>query len=185
MDEYKRKMQQNIDKKLEWKKKSNDYGNTRNIDNNDFINSDRYYQNSEKINIDYEKYSIPINSCVGNLQTVQKINHAFNNLNNSNDIDYETQTILPNINFKRKISTSNTFDKNLPENKFLEDIEYNNLMNNSMFNNQSTKEKNRINSDGKYSEHGYDYLNCNFNKIMNERLIGKSSRMDNKHYNMK
>jgi hypothetical protein len=188
MDEYKRKMQQNINEKLEWKKKSNNYGNTRNTDMNNFINSDRYYQNSEKINIDYDKYSNPTNSCVGNLGTVQKINNAFNNLN-SNDVDYQTQTILPNLYSKRKISTSNEFDKNLlnlPENRFMQDVQYDNLMNNSMFNNnQPTKEKNRINNNGNYAEHGFNYLNKNPNHALNERLISVSCRMDNKSYVMK
>jgi hypothetical protein len=172
MDDYKRKMQENINKKLEWKKKSNDYGNTRNIDSHYFLNSDRYYQNSEKVNVDYEKYAIPNNNSV-----VEKINSIYNNLNDFNTLK------LPNI--KSKISDE--FNKNLPENRFMQDVEYDNLMNNSMFNNnQPTKEKYKMNNnDGKYSEHGFNYLNSNFNKIINERLIGESSRMNNKHYNMK
>ena len=161
----------------------------------------RYYNegmNSERPQIDYERYSNPQSAMLGTpsdniiSKTIDKIYNELGNESTS-DFDVNNRQIKPNMYSKKSISQpylasgnrpywlqpndnnqANPNEMNLPENRFVQDIQE------RLVRQDFTKEKNPINKN--IPEFGYQYLKENPNRAMDDRFISASTRMENKTY---
>lgn len=177
MDKYQKRMKKSVSRKLDWKKQENERALQHEIESKQFTASDRYHsaEYDGKPNVNYDYYTNPQQAMMGGdrnnvAQNIEKIYNELSGKPPPSDYDYLSAS-MPNMYSKQQ--TNESVMANLPENRFMQDT----MM---LQNGLTTKIKNPINKD--IHEHGFQYLNGNPNRAMNDRLVGESSRMENKSY---
>jgi hypothetical protein len=178
MDKYQRRMKKSMARKLDWKKQENERTLQNDIDGRAYAVEDRYHSGEYegRPNVNYDYYTNPVGAMMYPNQPntiTQNIENLYNELNGTSspptDFDILTQANKPNIYTKKEDATTT----NLPANRFMDDaIRINNGL--------TTKIKNPINR--QLPEHGYQYLKTNPNRVMDDRLVGDASRMENRTY---
>lgn len=193
MDSYYKKMKKNAAKK-NWKQNSN----PRIWESNQIPDSvddapDRYYSedlNSTRPNFEFDVQSFGRSELVNTgkshiIQQIDKINNILDHNDLlSNDFDTNYGRSVPNVASRKKVqftnhiepsngnSTSNYASSNMDvgAQRFWQDQS---LLNTSQTRNSAIPNANPF-------EHQFDYLDSNYNKVMDPRLIGSSSRLDNR-----
>lgn len=195
MNSYYRKMKKLKDKKINWKKDSYE-SNLQNRHIPDSVSNiqDRYYTNdlnSELGNIDFDAHQFGKNKShsMNKSDIISKLDN-YNNIlehNNliSNDFDTEFKRSIPSINSNKKgcivnnIDNSNNmnnldnrnFDKN--EQRFWQDQD---IM-------QARPDtRNSYIKNAQPFENQFQYLDGNYNRVIDTRLLGQSARLDNKSF---
>jgi hypothetical protein len=210
MAEYYSKMKKQKDKKLAWKNGNKNYRYQRELQLAGSVGGvpDQYYldeQSQARPQIEYDVQDFA-KSPLFNMSKTNIINRidkvsdilAHNNLI-SNDFDTEYKKSVPVIN-TRKQTWSNEFDidniaKMLGDESH-RDVNYVNTQSNNkisdpvaqrfwqdqdIMNSGSTTRKPAIKNEQPF-ENQFQYLDCNYNRVMDDRLLGQSSRMDNREY---
>jgi hypothetical protein len=184
----------------------NNYGNERSF--NKPANSvedvpDRYYNNglnSERPDIEYDvlgfaKSKLMNTRLTGNntvASKLDKINNILDYNQESAEFDTEFKKSIPNINSRKKVTfNDNTFIKNNLSGQQLYDNEEKEIRENSNNNRfwqdqdilktNLTTRNNCIKNKQPF-ENQFQYLDSNYNRVLDPRLIGESSRQDNKSY---
>jgi hypothetical protein len=184
----------------------NNYGNQRsfNLPANSVEDvPDRYYNNglnSERPDIQYDvlgfaKSKLMNTRLTGNdsvASKLDKINNILDYNQESAEFDTEFKKSIPNINSRKKISFNN--------NNFIK----NNLTGQELYNNEEEEIRENSNN-GRFwqdqdilktnlttrntclknkqpFENQFQYLDSNYNRVLDPRLIGESSRQDNRSY---
>jgi len=184
----------------------NNYGNNRSF--NTPANSvedvpDRYYNNglnSERPDIQYDvlgfaKSKLMNTRLTGNdtvSSKLDKINNILDYNQESSEFDTEFKKSIPNINSRKKVTfNDNTFIKNNLSGQQLYDNEEKEIRENSnndrfwqdqdILKTNLTTRNNCLKNKQPF-ENQFQYLDSNYNRVLDPRLIGESSRQDNKSY---
>jgi hypothetical protein len=198
MNSYYNKMKKLKNKKLNWKKDSyEDNLQNRHIPDSVANIQDRYYTdglNSELGNIDYDVHQFGKNR----LNTMNKSDiisqlDDYNNIlehNNlmSNDFDTEYKRSIANINSNKKTSIINNIDDSNINN-----IDKLNMNNPSNINEQRfwqdqdmmqarTDTRNSSIKNPQPFENQFQYLDGNYNRVIDPRLLSQSARLDNRSF---
>lgn len=202
MAEYYTKVKKQKQKKLAWKNGNKNYRYQRDLELSGSVNGipDKYYNkelNQERPQIEYDTLAFAKSPLYNMSKTniINKIDDVSNQIdyNNliTNDFDTEYKKAIPQITSKKKQTYSNNFDMETI-NKQLSESDLN-LDKNSdpvaqrfwqdqdILNSGSTTRKTCIKNSQPF-ENQFQYLDDNFNRVMDSRLIGQSSRMDNREY---
>lgn len=207
MAEYYSKMKKNKEKKLAWKNGNKNYRYQRELQLAGSVAGvpDNYYlseMNQERPQIEYDVQDFARSPLFNMSKTniIKKIDKVSDilNYNNllSNDFDTEYKKSVPVVN-TRKQTYSNEFDidniaKMLGDNSH-RDVNHVNTSNISdpvaqrfwqdqdIMNSGSTTRKPAIKNEQPF-ENQFQYLDCNYNRVQDDRLLGQSSRMDNREY---
>ena len=193
MNSYYSKMKKLKDKKNNWKKDSYDDNlQNRHISNSVSNAPDRYYTdglNSELGNIEYDVhqfgksklYSMNKSDIISKLDEYSNI-LEHNNLI-SNDFDTEYKRNIPSINSNKKgcivnnINNSNVNDmnnnSNINEQRFWQDQ---NIMQ------AQPNTRNSCIKNAQPFENQFQYLDGNYNRVIDPRLLSQSARLDNKSF---
>ena len=210
MSEYYAKMKKNKEKKMEWKNGNKNYRYQRELQLAGSVSGvpDNYYvaeMSQERPQIEYDVQDFA-RSPLFNMSKTNIINKidkvtdilAHNNLL-SNEFDTEYKKSVPVINTRKQTYTSE-FDidniaKMLGDNSN-QDVNYIDTHQNGkisdpvaqrfwqdqdIMNSGSTTRKPAIKNAQPF-ENQFQYLDCNYNRVMDDRLFGQSSRMDNREY---
>ncbi len=204
MDDYYKRMKKLKNKKIN--SSLNNYENDRSF--NGPSNSvadipDRYYNdglNSHRPDIQYDVLGFaksklintPLTSNGSIANKLEKINNILDFNQESSEFDTEFKKSIPNVNSRRKTTFDNNnflkdnetsadfynneeeeTRKNSSENRFWQDQDI--LKTNLTTRNSCLKNKQPF-------ENQFQYLDSNYNRVMDPRLIGESSRQDNRSY---
>jgi hypothetical protein len=155
---------------------------------------DRYYDSdmfSEKPQISYDvqafaKTGLMNMNKTNQIQKLEKINNILNyNDLITNDFDEEYKRSVPNLACKKKVQFTNDIDtsinagdqdlKNMDVGaaRFWQDQDI-------LFKGPSSTDKNRCVPNKNPFEHQFQYLDANYNRVPDPRLMGQSSRNDNR-----
>ena len=204
MDDYYKRMKKLKNKKLN--SSSNKYENDRSF--NGPANSvaeipDRYYNdglNSDRPDIQYDVLGFAKSKLINTPLTgngsiankLEKLNNILDFNQETSEFDTEFKKSIPNVNSRRKTTFNN--------NNFLKD----NLTSADLYNNEE-EETRKNSSDNRFwqdqdilktnlttrnnclknkepFENQFQYLDSNYNRVLDPRLIGESSRQDNRSY---
>jgi len=207
MDDYYKKMKKQKEKKLAWKNGNKDYRYQRELSLAGSVNNtpDRYYSEEmtqDRPQIEYDVQSFA-KSPLFNMSKTNIINRIdqvsdilqHNNLI-TNDFDTEYKRAVPVINTNKKSTYRTDFDMELI-NQFnqnngdnMDNRNNQNIRNNDpaatrfwqdqdILNPGSQTRKAAIKNEQPF-ENQFQYLDCNYNRVMDPRLIGESSRSDNR-----
>ena len=208
MADYYAKMKKNKEKKMAWKNGNKNYRYQRELQLAGSVGGipDNYYvaeQHQERPQIEYDVLDFAKSPLFNMSKTniINKIDKVSNILqhNNllSNDFDTEYKKSVPVVN-TRKQTYSNEFDidniaKMLGDTSH-KDVNYVNTQANisdpvaqrfwqdqDIMNSGSTTRKPCIKNEQPF-ENQFQYLDCNYNRVQDDRLLGQSSRMDNREY---
>jgi hypothetical protein len=184
----------------------NNYGNERsfNVPANSVADvPDRYYNNglnSERPDIQYDvlgfaKSKLMNTRLTGNdsvASKLDKINNIIDYNQESAEFDTEFKKSIPNINSRKKVTfNNNTFIKNNLSGQQLYDNEEEEIRENSnngrfwqdqdiLKTNLTTR--NPCIKNKQPFENQFQYLDSNYNRVLDPRLMGESSRQDNRSY---
>ena len=184
----------------------NNYGNERsfNVPANSVADvPDRYYNNglnSERPDIQYDvlgfaKSKLMNTRLTGNdsvASKLDKINNIIDYNQESAEFDTEFKKSIPNINSRKKVSfNNNTFIKDNLSGQQLYDNEEKEIRENSnngrfwqdqdiLKTNLTTR--NTCLKNKQPFENQFQYLDSNYNRVLDPRLMGESSRQDNRSY---
>ena len=189
----------------------NNYGNERSFNEKSFnepANSiaevpDRYYNNglnSERPDIQYDvlgfaKSKLMNTRLTGNnsvASKLDKINNIIDYNQESADFDTEFKKSIPSINSRKKVTfNNNTFIKNNLTGQELYNNEEEeireNSNNNRFWQDQDILKTNLTTRNGCLKnkqpfENQFQYLDSNYNRVLDPRLLGESSRQDNRSH---
>lgn len=163
---------------------------SRNKQINSNENPSRYYyegENSERPNIDYSVHCFA-KSELGNMGTtsiIQKLDKLNSTLNDNelinNDFDTQYKRAQPRINCNKKFTCHNEFEPtNYNELKQQKDINQIRFWQDKDILDQKGSTKNKSLKNKSSFENQFDYLPDNPNHTPDPRLIGTSSRLDNR-----
>ncbi len=191
MDAYNRKMKKTAARR-NWKQ---DHQNDRTWHPEGSIAGvpDRYYEQdlfSERPQISYDVQSFGrtglLNMSKTNMiQKLDKINDILNyNDLLTNDFDEDYKRSVPNIACRKKVQFSNEIDTNMGVDEQARNMDIGaarfwqdqDILNNG----PSSTDKNRSIPNKNPFEHQFQYLDSNYNRVPDPRLMGQSSRMDNR-----
>ena len=204
MDDYYKKMKKNADKKKSWKKNSRSFESNLPYDPEGCIDSepDLYYTkslNSESPHYEFDVQTFGRSPLVnmGKTNIIQKIDKISNSLNNdqliTNDFDTEYKRAVPNLSLNKKVQFTNQIDTSIIDSK-----EKNNYGNEVNYNKNTFdvgaarfwQDQDILNARGNTRntcvpnknsfEHQFDYLDGNYNRVPDPRLLGTSSRLENR-----
>jgi len=184
----------------------NNYGNERSFNKpaNSVVDiPDRYYNNglnSERPDIQYDvlgfaKSKLMNTRLTGNdsvASKLDKINNIIDYNQESAEFDTEFKKSIPNINSRKKVTfNDNTFIKNNLSGQELYDNEEEEIRTNSnngrfwqdqdILKTNLTTRNNCLKNKQPF-ENQFQYLDSNYNRVLDPRLMGESSRQDNKSY---
>jgi hypothetical protein len=183
MDDYYKKMKKIKDKRNNWKTNQRDPNSVDNI-------TDRFYTNDVNSNrpnyeFDVQNFAKSELYSMNKTNIIRKLDEYSDILENnnliSNDFDNEFKRSVPNLNNKKKTTFTNyiddsTIDKSskstdIGDQRFWQDQD--------IMNNGKTTRNSAIKNSQPF-ENQFQYLDCNYNRVMDPRLIGTSSRLDNR-----
>jgi hypothetical protein len=180
MDDYYKKMKKNSKKKLEWKKKAEDNSVDGIVNRyyNDDINSERSHMNYETNQINgpsEQQLYLRGNNNSNIMAKIDKINDILAYNNNVQNNRYEpTQSINQDFGCNNKSIYINN-------SKITENPEAARFWQDQSIMNSGTNTRNSSIKNSQPFEHQFQYLNTNYNQVIDKRLLGESSRLDNKN----
>lgn len=154
---------------------------------------DRYYTEdlfSERPQISYDvqdfaKTGLLNMNKTNQIQKLEKINNILNyNDLITNDFDSEYKRSVPNIACKKKVQFSNEIDPNIGVDEQVRNLDIGaarfwqdqDILNNG----PSATDKNKCIPNRNPFEHQFQYLDANYNRVPDPRLMGQSARNDNR-----
>jgi hypothetical protein len=190
MNDYYKKMKKEKNKKLGWKDNKYEertWNSQKSVENI----PDKYYTediNSERPNIQYDHQEFAKSKLYSMNKTniISKIDKISNIIENnnliSNDIDDEYKRSIPNLSTKKKNSYVNYIDDSNVEknNKKIEDPNTSRFWQDQDLMNPGTNTRNSCVKNSQPFENQFQYLDCNYNRVIDPRLLGESSRLENK-----
>jgi hypothetical protein len=209
MDDYYTKMKKAKDKKLSWKNGNNDYRHQRDIDISNITKDDEFnnyqyqrnltmagsikdvnnpyyieqeYSTRPQVEYDVQAFAKSPLYGLGKTNIINKIEEVSNILNNNNLIttDFRDGRAVPVV-LTNKSTYVNHFDKNdngmgmEPKNSSATRFWQDQDILNAGYQTRKPAIKNK-----QPFENQFDYLDCNYNRVPDPRLIGQASRMDNR-----
>jgi hypothetical protein len=184
----------------------NNYGNERTFNrppNSVEDIPDRYYNNglnSERPDIQYDVLGFAKSKLMNTRLTdnnsvaskLDRINNILDYNQESAEFDTEFKKSIPSINSKKKVTfNNNTFIKNNLTSEELYDNEEEEIRENSNNNRfwqdqdilkTNLTTRNNCLKNKQPFENQFQYLDSNYNRVLDPRLIGESSRQDNRSY---
>jgi hypothetical protein len=197
MDDYYNKMKKAKDKKLAWKNGNKDYryqrelamsGSIHNVENPYYLEQE--YSARPQVEYDVQSFAKAPLYSMGKTNIINKIVRISNILDENNLIttDFQKQRSIPVV-MTNKPTYSNTFDTTLI-NQQLEGEDYMGLKNQDPSATRFFQDQAILNSGAQTRkpalknkqpfENQFQYLDCNYNRVQDPRLIGQGSRMDNR-----
>jgi len=193
MNKYYRKMKKSSQNR-NWKQSENN--RTWEIPDSVDGSPDRYYSEgltSERPNIEYDVQGFAKSDLLNMNRTniIQKIDKINNILDHNdlitNEFDTEYKTSVPNLSCKKKVQFTNEIDKiqnngeDIGVQRFQQDQDAMTRLwqEQSIMNSRDLRRNTAIPNKNPF-EHQFDYLDCNYNRVEDPRLIGQSSRLDNR-----
>jgi hypothetical protein len=205
MAEYYSKVKKQKDQKLGWKNGNKNYRYQRELELSGSVNGipDKYYNeelNQERPQVEYDVQSFAKSPLFNMSKTniINKIDNVSNiiDYNNliSNDFDTEYKKAVPQITTRRKQTYRSDFDmesiakqlgetdiNNVNNDKISDPVAQRFWQDQDILNPASTTRKSCIKNKQPF-ENQFQYLDSNYNRVEDPRLIGQSSRMDNREY---
>lgn len=197
MDDYYSKMKKAKEKKLSWKNGNKDYryqrelstgGSIQDVNNPYYIEQE--YSSRPQVEYDVQAFAKTPLYNMGKTNIINRIDEISNILDNNNLLttDFQNGRAVPVV-MTNKPTYSNTWDTQLI-NKQHEGEDYMGLKNHDpsaarfwqdqdILNPGAQTRKPAIKNKQPFENH-FQYLDCNYNRVEDPRLIGQSSRMDNR-----
>lgn len=197
MDDYYSKMKKAKEKKLSWKNGNKDYryqrelsmgGSVQDVNNPYYVEQE--YSSRPQVEYDVQAFARAPLYNMGKTNIINRIDEISNILDNNNLLttDFENGRAVPVV-MTNKPTYSNKWDNELI-NKQHQGEDYMNLKNKDpaatrfwqdqdILNPGAQTRKPAIKNKQPFENH-FQYLDCNYNRVEDPRLIGQSSRMDNR-----
>ena len=188
MDSYNNKMKKHNENK-KWKvNEMNRYNKFYHPDGSVQYEPDRYYTeglNSERAQIDFDNQEFARSPLLSGNKTniIQKLDKINNILEDNqlitNDVDSEYKRSVPRLSSNKKVNYENKIDDSNMENQNLSINETRFWQDQSIMNARGITRNNGLPNKNPF-EHQFQYLDCNYNRVIDPRLLGSSSRLDNR-----
>ena len=197
MDDYYSKMKKAKEKKLSWKNGNKDYryqrelsmgGSIQDVNNPYYVEQE--YSSRPQVEYDVQSFAKAPLYNMGKTNIINRIDEISNILDNNNLLttDFQNGRAVPVV-MTNKPTYSNKWDTQLI-NKQQEGEDYMNLKNQDpaatrfwqdqdILNPGAQTRKPAIKNKQPFENH-FQYLDCNYNRVEDPRLVGQSSRMDNR-----
>lgn len=197
MDEYYSKMKKAKERKLSWKNGNNDYRYQRELANSgsvqDVVNPyylEQQYSARPQVEYDVQAFAKAPLFNMGKTNIINRIDEISSILDHNNLIttDFQNGRAVPVV-LTNKPTYTNNWDTKLIDHQ-LKDENYMGLKNQDpaatrfwqdqdILNPGSQTRKPAIKNAQPFENH-FQYLDCNYNRVPDPRLIGQGSRMDNR-----
>ena len=186
MNEYYTKMNKMKEKRNGEKQKSQE----RSFDMNQgsCINANRYYTESEvaqrpQFDVDHTAFARTQLFDTDRSESIRQFDIINNVLDNqqliTENFDTEFKHAYPNIQNTKRVNhynnTNHGYGESISSDRYFQDL--------SLMNTSNTR--NRAIQNDQPFENQFQYLDCNYNQVLDDRLIGTSSRLDNRSMSFK
>lgn len=160
----------------------------RNYNQDTYLNPERYYTEGEiserpQIEMDhlaFSKSKLFNTDKSDSIRNFEIINNVLDNQNLvTQNFDKEFKHAYPNITNSKRVHHYNNMNHG-NQGSIIADRQWQDM---SLLN--STNERNKAIKNSQPFENQFQYLDCNYNKVMNNRLISSSSRLDNRSMSAK